>query len=155
MSLSASQRSVVTAACERLIPGSVAAGVVDYIEGLLGAFDVSPPRVWAVTPRGSSFHELSPFEEIAWRRRVGDWQARYDAELPLLGDEFASLSGEEQDARLRAQPALTSMLYEHACEGMYGAPAYGGNRDLVGWRTIGFEGDVAPRGYSDDEVALP
>jgi hypothetical protein len=38
---------------------------------------------------------------------------------------------------------------------MYGAPAYGGNRELTGWRTIGFEGDVAPLGYSDDEVALP
>jgi hypothetical protein len=155
VSLSPSQRSVVGAACERLIPGSVAAGVVDYLDGLLGAFEVSPPRIWAVTPRNSTFHELSPFEEIAWRRRLADWQARYDAELPLLGDDFAALAGDEQDARLRAQPALTSLLYEHACEGMYGAPAYGGNRDLVAWRTIGFEGDVAPRGYTDDEVALP
>jgi hypothetical protein len=155
VSLSPLHRSIVTAAYGRLIPGSVAAGVVDYIEGLLGAFDVSPPRVWAVTPRGSAFHDLSPFEEVAWRRRIGDWQARYDAELPLRGDDFAAASDDEQDARLRAQPALTSLLYEHACEGMYGAPAYGGNRDLVGWRTIGFEGDVAPRGYSDDEVALP
>ena len=38
---------------------------------------------------------------------------------------------------------------------MYGAPEYGGNRDLVGWRSIGFEGDVQPRGYTDDEVSLP
>jgi hypothetical protein len=155
VSLSPSQRPVVAAACERLIPGSVAAGAVDYIEGLLGAFDVSPPRVWAVTPRGSTFHELSPFEEVAWRRRIGELQARYDTGLPLLGDDFAALPGDEQDARLRAQPALASLLYEHTCEGMYGAPAYGGNRELAGWQAIGFEGDVAPRGYSDDEVALP
>jgi hypothetical protein len=155
VSVSPQQRDVIGAACERLIPGAIAAGVVDYIEGLLGAFDVSPPRIWAVTPRGSTFHDLSPFEEIAWRRRIGDWRARYDGELPLLGDDFCALPGDEQDARLRAHPALTSLLYEHACEGMYGAPAYGGNGDLVGWRTIGFEGDVAPLGYSDDEVSLP
>jgi gluconate 2-dehydrogenase gamma chain len=155
VTLSPDRHEVVAAACERLIPGSAAAGVVVYIEGLLGAFDVSPPRIWAVAPRGSTFHDLSPFEEIAWRRRLADWQARYDAELPLLGDDFAAQSGDEQDARLRAHPALTSLLYEHACEGMYGAPAYGGNRELTGWRTIGFEGDVAPLGYSDDEVALP
>lgn len=157
MTLSASQRRVVAAACERLIPGSADAGVVDYVDGLLGAFDVDPPRIWATTPRGSTFHDLSPFESIAWRQRIGEWQARYDAELSLLGDDFCDVDGDEQDARLRAaaSSALTSLLYEHACEGMYGAPAYGGNRDLAGWRSIGFEGDVAPRGYTDDEVALP
>ena len=30
---------------------------------------------------------------------------------------------------------------------------YGGNRDRAGWRAIGFEGDVQPRGYTDDEVS--
>ena len=35
------------------------------------------------------------------------------------------------------------------------ATPYGGNRDIVGWRTIGFAGDVQPRGYSDEEVSGP
>ena len=38
---------------------------------------------------------------------------------------------------------------------MYGAPEYLGNRDLVGWRNIGFAGDVQPRGYTDAEVSQP
>ena len=38
------------------------------------------------------------------------------------------------------------MLYDHACEGAYGAPEYGGNRELAGWRVIGADGDVQPRG---------
>jgi hypothetical protein len=155
VSLSPAQRAVVTAACERLVPGSRDVGVVDYVERLLGAFDVDPPRIWARTPRGASFHELSPFEERAWRTRIAALQSRYDGELPLLGDDFCAVDGEEQDRRLKAQPSLTALLYEHACEGMYGAPAYGGNRDGAGWRAIGFEGDVAPRGYTDDEVARP
>jgi hypothetical protein len=44
------------------------------------------------------------------------------------------------------------MLYEHCCEGMYGAPEYGGNRELAAWSAIGFPGDVQPRGYTDAEV---
>jgi hypothetical protein len=38
---------------------------------------------------------------------------------------------------------------------MYGAPEYGGNRDGSGWRAIGFDGDVQPRGWTDAEVAQP
>jgi hypothetical protein len=38
---------------------------------------------------------------------------------------------------------------------MYGPPEYGGNRDLAGWRSIGFEGDVQPRGWTDAEVSEP
>jgi hypothetical protein len=38
---------------------------------------------------------------------------------------------------------------------MYGPPEYGGNRDLVGWQSIGFEGDVQPRGWTDAEVSEP
>jgi gluconate 2-dehydrogenase gamma chain len=45
------------------------------------------------------------------------------------------------------------LLYVHACEGAYGAPEYGGNRDLAGWQAIGFPGDVQPRGYADEEVS--
>ena len=37
-------------------------------------------------------------------------------------------------------------LYGHCCEGMYGAPEYGGNRDGVGWSYLGRDGDVQPRG---------
>jgi len=38
---------------------------------------------------------------------------------------------------------------------MYAAPEYGGNRGLAGWQAVGFEGDVQPRGYTDDEVSQP
>ena len=56
---------------------------------------------------------------------------------------------------MRAQRDFTLLVYEHACEGMYGAPEYGGNRDLVGWSNIGHAGDVQPRGWSDAEVSQP
>ena len=113
---------------------------------------------------------LSRLDELAWRVRIEGsrgiperefngavvgLQERYRDGLTALGADFAAADPETQDARLRANEAFTRLVYEHACEGMYGAPEYGGNQGLVGWRNIGFEGDVQPRGYTDDEVSRP
>jgi hypothetical protein len=182
--LSDDQYRIVTAACERLIPsdetaGAVDAGVPDYIDGMLGAFAVDPPRIWAGGPSSgrfggvagfTTFHPLTPLDELAWRMRIEGslgiperefngpvvgWQELYRQGLAALGADFCDLSGEEQDARLRAHGEFTSLLYEHCCEGMYGAPEYGGNRDTVAWKAIDFPGDVQPRGYTDAEVSGP
>ena len=174
--------AIVEAACERLIPpvsghpGATALGVADYIDGLLGAFAVDPPRIWAGGPFSGryggeasfgTFLRLSRLEELAWRTRiegsqgiaerelngpVRGWQQEYRDGITALGPDFAALPADEQDARLDAVPEFKHLLYGHACEGAYCAPEYGGNRDLAGWRAIGFPGDVQPRGYRDDEV---
>jgi hypothetical protein len=182
--LSDTEYAIVAAACERLIPadhdpGATDAGVADYIDGLLGAFVVDPPHIWAGGPFSGrhggdngfeSFHALTALDELAWRTRIEGslgiperefngpvvgLQERYRAGLAALGNDFADLAPDEQDARLRADAEFTDLLYEHACEGMYAAPEYGGNRHLAGWRYIGYEGDVQPRGYADDEVSGP
>lgn len=178
--------ATVTAACARLIPsdedpGAIEAGVADYIDGLLGAFSFDPPRVWAGgpfsgrhggTPGFGRFHRLSPLDELAWRTRIEGsrgmaerefngpvvgLQERYGTGLAALGPDFAGLSGDEQDARLRdpGNAEFVELLYAHSCEGMYGAPEYGGNRDGAGWDWLGYEGDVQPRGYTDAEVSGP
>ena len=174
--------AVVVAACERLIPpheghpGATALGVADYVDGLLGAFSFDPPRVFAGGPFSgrfggdasfADFLPLSRLEELAWRTRIEGsrgiperefngpvigWQERYRDGIAALGTDFAALPPDEQDTRLDAAPDFKQLLYEHACQGAYGAPEYGGNRDLGGWRAIGFEGDVQPRGYTDEEV---
>ncbi len=174
--------AVIEAACERLIPavddhpGARALGVTEYIDGLLGAFRVEPPRIWAGGPFSgrhggeasfARFLPLSRLEELAWRTRiegsqgiaererngpVRGWQEEYRSGIAALGPDFPQLPAEEQDARLDAKPEFKQLLYEHACEGAYGAPEYGGNRDLAGWQAIQFPGDVQPRGYSDEQV---
>jgi len=175
---------VIEAACARLIPadedpGAGEARVADYIDGFLGAFSFDPPRIWAGGAFSgrfggaagfASFHRLNRLDELAWRTRIEgslgrperEWngpvvglQERYRAGLAALGTDFAGCNGDEQDGRLRANGEFTALLYEHACEGMYGAPEYGGNQGLVGWRYIDFAGDVQPRGYSDEEVSQP
>ena len=174
--------AVIEAACERLIPttedhpGARALGVAEYLDGLLGAFLVDPPRIWAGGPFSgrhggeASFGRLLPLsrlEELAWRTRIQGsqgiaereyngpvvgWQQVYREGIAALGGDFPELTPEEQNARLDAVPEFKHVLYEHACEGAYGAPEYGGNRDLAGWRAIRFPGDVQPRGYTDEEV---
>ncbi|MET0227806.1 MAG: gluconate 2-dehydrogenase subunit 3 family protein [Actinomycetes bacterium] len=181
--LSADQYAVIEAAVDRLIPpdddgapGARAAGAADYIDGLLGAFLVDPPRIWAGGPYSGrhggdagfdTFLTLGAVEELAWRTRIEGSQGRPEREfngpviglqeryaegLARLGDDFADVDGEEQDQRLAADPRFQRVLYEHACEGTYGDPAYGGNRERAGWTSVAFLGDVQPRGWTDDEV---
>jgi hypothetical protein len=174
----------LTAACERLIPtdetaGAVGAGVPHYIDDMLGAFTFDPPLIWAGGPWSGrfggaagfvNFHRLTALDELAWRMRIEGslgmperefngpvvgWQQIYRRGLADLGADFREIDGEEQDARLRDQDAFTTLLYEHCCEGMYGAPEYGGNRDTVAWKAIDFLGDVQPRGFTDAEVSEP
>jgi hypothetical protein len=113
---------------------------------------------------------LGRLDELAWRTRiegsqgiperefngpVRGLQERYRSGLAELGEAFCDLAPEDQDARLRECRRFTALLYEHCCEGMYGAPEYGGNRDGTGWEAIEYPGDVQPRGWSDAEVAGP
>ncbi|HXQ75419.1 MAG TPA: gluconate 2-dehydrogenase subunit 3 family protein [Acidimicrobiales bacterium] len=182
--LSEDEYRTLTAACERLIPsdetaGATDAGVPDYIDGLLGAFAVDPPRIWAGGPTSgrfggapgfATFHRLGALDELAWRMRIEGslgiperefngpvvgWQQLYRDGLAALGPDFCDVSGEEQDERLRAEEEFTVLLYGHCCEGMYGAPEYGGNRATVAWEAIEFLGDVQPRGFTDAEVSGP
>jgi Gluconate 2-dehydrogenase subunit 3 len=173
---------VVARAADRLLcahgefPGAAASGVADYVDLTLGAFAFDPPRIWAGGPFSGrhggeagfeQFLAPSRVEELAWRTRlegsrgmpdrewngpVRGWQEIYREGIAQLGEDFPGLTADEQDAALARVPELRQLLFEHACEASYGAPEYGGNRGLVGWRAIGYAGDVQPRGWSDDEV---
>jgi hypothetical protein len=177
--------ATLRAACAQMmpsadgVPGADEAGVADYIDILLGAFTFNPPRIWAGGPtsgrmggdaRFATFHQLSRLDELAWRMRIEGsqgkperefngpvigWQQRYREGLAALGADFVELDGQEQRQRLQAGEAFFDLLWEHCCEGMYGAPEYGGNRDGVAWAFLGRQGDVQPRGYSDAEVSGP
>ena len=177
------ERRVLAVAADRLIPpvdghpGAQALGAVDYLDGLLDAFAVEPPRIWAGGPysgraggdaRFGDFLPLSPLEELAWRTRIEGsrgipererlgpvvgWQEQYRAGVAALGDDFVEVPSAEQDARLDAVADFRQLLYEHMVEGAYAAPEYLGNHALAGWVAIDFPGDVQPRGYGDVEVS--
>ena len=165
------EHEVVRLLADRLLPphgefaGGGAAGTADYVDAS-SAPSTDPPAIWAGGPYSGryggepgfdEFLPLSRIEELAWRTRiegslgiperewngpVRGWQEIYRDGIAALGD----------DLDLDAQPELRQLVFEHACEASYGAPEYGGNRDLAGWRAIGYAGDVQPRGWSDAEV---
>lgn len=147
-------------------PGAREAGVTGYIDTMLGALD--DQNIFAGGPwsnRHTSgpdlmarFTPLDPVARIAWRNRIIAWQERYTKGISqldkLAGGDFTKKPPAQQDKILATKSVseFTSLLFEHTIEGLYSSPEYGGNKNLVGWKEIGFPGDVQPRGYSADEV---
>jgi hypothetical protein len=158
-------------------PGGRALGVVDFVDNLLGAFTVDPPLIYAGGPFSGraggdasfgNFFPLSRNEELAWRTRiegsrglperefngaVQGYQEIYRDGIAALGTDFLELNADARLERFKLQRELRTLFYEHACEGAYAAPEYGGNRGGAGWHAIQFPGDVQPRGYTDEEVS--
>ena len=73
-----------------------------------------------------------------------------------FGKDFAGCTGEQKESFLKdlsggkitldgglAGRAFFAMLYENVMEGLFGDPVYGGNKDKVGWKMIGFPGVIA------------
>jgi gluconate 2-dehydrogenase gamma chain len=86
-------------------------------------------------------------------------QSQFDA-------NFVDLAPEQQDQILTdmsedkasgfegpSARALFTQLRNDTIEGMFSDPMYGGNRDLVGWKLIGYPG--AQRFYSPDDIKNP
>jgi len=167
-------------------PGALEAGVPQYIDLLLGAFNIQPARIHAGGPfslRGQKglhnhfkdFLPLDALEELSWRTRlegsrgimerewngpVKGWQQTYTEGLQWLEEKnFISLSPFRKGVLIHTargeQKAFIDLVFEHTVQGMYGAPEYGGNRDLAGWRYTNWPGDHQPMMYTDEQVSQP
>jgi len=120
-------------------PGAHEAGVVFYIDRALAGF----------------MRDLRPL----YRRGL---QTLSDLSNKSFGAEFAALADEQQrqlvetlDARAKADPddfagQFFRIIGEHSVQGFFGDPAYGGNRDVVGWKLVGFPG--AQWGYTAEQM---
>ena len=73
------------------------------------------------------------------------------------GDVFVKLAAADQDDVFQKMEGYTpdprrdtfnDIVIGHTLEGCFGAPEYGGNKRLGGWKMIGLEGDSQPLGYS-------
>jgi hypothetical protein len=152
-------------------PGAREAGVTGYIDmmlGALGALTGPAPKIFAGGPWSNrhtsgpdhmaAFTTLDPVTVIAWRKRLEGWRQQYTDGIAALdrraGGDFAAAAPQEQDKILARQDMgeFRALLFEHTIEGLYANPEYGGNRDLSGWRDIGFPGDMQPRGFTPGEV---
>lgn len=124
----AAEQERLAALLDELVPGSAAAGAVDYVEQLLDALDHDPPRLWAGR---DGWIEPGPWERHAWTERLAGWRDAYDR--LLAGDEVHP-----------ATDADRRMAFEHACEATFGDPVHGGNHDGAGWVAIDFPRPLLP-----------
>jgi gluconate 2-dehydrogenase gamma chain len=158
---SAAEASFVETAVERLIPaepewpGAGAAGVPNYIDlqlaGPYGAGDrlfLGGPIKPGLPGQG---YQLGLTPAALYRtslRAIGE-------QLQRQGLDFAGAPAEEQDALLTELEAgrldlggfssaiFFETLLANTVEGYFADPAYGGNRDMVSWRMLGFPGAYA------------
>jgi gluconate 2-dehydrogenase gamma chain len=158
--LNAEEAAFIEAAVARLIPaddrwpGALEAGVPNYIDkqlaGAWGAgerFYRSGP--WqAGTPSQGYQLPFTPAE--LFRTAIAAINRELAAQTP-----FAKMGAAEQDAYLHGLEAggkdlggvpsseFFAQLWESTLEGFFSDPVYGGNRDMVAWRMIGFPGAYA------------
>lgn len=181
--LDAARYATLAAAMHAMVPLSVAAHAPWYVDQLLGAFDVTPPRVFAGGPYSgrqggtdgfSQFLPLTRVEELRWRTFIEgseglaerEWNGpvkglitRYTEGLDALSAAEPAFTGASLDRRrvvlISADTAFVDLLYAHTCEGTYGDPVYGGNTELSAWKAIDYEGDRHPLGYSPSQMLHP
>lgn len=158
------EAAFIRAAVDRLIPpddkwpGAADAGVVTYIDRQLAS----------AYGAGAKMYLQGPWVPDA--PTVQGYQLRYTpAELYRVaigeiaeavgqahdGKRFVDLKPEEMDSVLKAlesgdlqlpsipSPVFFETLLANTIEGWFADPAYGGNRDMAGWRMIGFPGAYA------------
>jgi gluconate 2-dehydrogenase gamma chain len=141
---------------DELGPGAYEAGVADYIDRQLA----SPWGVHARHYRQGPWGEGTPQQgyqlpltpQQLYRAAIAETNLhcrahhghRFDA-LDRTGRETVLTALEADAIALDSVPARTffAMLWENTVEGFFADPRYGGNRDKVGWRLIGFPGVAA------------
>jgi gluconate 2-dehydrogenase gamma chain len=116
-------------------PGAREAGVIYFIDRALATFDNDKRDLYT--------------------KGLEAAQAQRAAMFPG-SKSIAALTADEQIRLLEAieRTEFFEQVRTHTIIGFFGNPSYGGNRDLVGWKLIGFEDRFQfepPFGYYDAE----
>jgi gluconate 2-dehydrogenase gamma chain len=154
------EAAFITAAVARLIPadelgpGAVEAGVPTFIDRQLAGPYGSGQRWYMQGPWSAGLPtqgyqtRLTPAGIYRTAIRAVDAAVVRESR----GASFAKLAAADQDAFLQRlekgdvaldgidAKAFFAQLLQNTLEGFWSDPIYGGNRDLVGWKLIGFPG---------------
>jgi gluconate 2-dehydrogenase gamma chain len=156
--LTPSDLDFLGAAVDRLIPAddfpsAAQAGVLAYIDGQLAGPYGRGERLYLQAPfapgRPTQGYQLGLSPAALYRESL-DAIVSHD-----LGRAFATRPAAAQDAFLRQLEAghwmlgrvpsavFFETLLANTIEGYFADPMYGGNRDMAGWRMVGFPGAYA------------
>jgi gluconate 2-dehydrogenase gamma chain len=159
LTLTATEHAFVVAAVDTLIPADElspsgsACGVATFIDRqLAGAYGMGA-RLYRQGPFPKAKPELgyqlalNPREFFrAGIESANDWTRQ------TYGKDFDRLSEPEREAALKAMeddkaqfPGFSSRMFfdallQIAMEGFFADPIYGGNRDMAGWKMVGYPG---------------
>jgi len=145
----------VEAIAERIIPGgdgeigATDAGVVYYIDRAVAGFSIPLQKVYRLGLRdldrycrrkyGKPFAELNAEHQDDVVRCFLGPESGEAAHKPIGEDDRDFASGHDSlDKGLLER--LFAVVREHAIEGLFCDPVYGGNRNALGWRLVGFPG---------------
>ncbi|MDB6085066.1 MAG: hypothetical protein JWN43_2947 [Gammaproteobacteria bacterium] len=157
----AAEARFIEAACERLIPadesgaGAVVAGVPNFLDKQLGGAWGGGERLY----RSGPWHTGTPSQGYQLPFTPAElFHTALHAihqDLERRQSTFDVLAADDQDAYLKSLEAgnhdldgvpsavFFDLLLEMTVEGFFADPVYGGNRDMVAWRMIGFPGAYA------------
>ena len=153
----------IEAAAARLIPaddlgpGAKEAGAAWFIDGQLESSWGTQGRhyrqgPWPDTAVPQQGYQLPHTPQDVYRAGISDTNAYCEKRY---GKTFDKLAANEQDDVLRELEAgkvelpgvparsFFAMLHTNTIESFFADPMYGGNRDKVGWKLVGFPGVVA------------
>jgi gluconate 2-dehydrogenase gamma chain len=117
-------------------PGAREAGAVYFIDRALSTFDRNRQPVYT--------------------QGLGSLQAK-TRELVPNATKFSGLTSDQQIQVLKAmeKTPFFALVRTHTVTGFLANPEYGGNRDQIGWKLIGFDGKFhyePPFGHYDGEI---
>ena len=156
----ADEAAAVEAIADRFIPhdeisiGGKEAGCAVFIDRQLsGDYGnaVTQYRLGSVTP-GTPQQGPQYSDTPAQRYRAGLAALDAHCKNALDGKAFAGLSADQQDALLTQlesgelvlgavdSKAFFNMVLQNVREGFFADPIYGGNKDMAGWKMVGFPG---------------
>jgi gluconate 2-dehydrogenase gamma chain len=155
------EAAFIEAAVSRLIPadekwpGAFEAGVPNYIDKQLAGAWGAGERLYRSGPwqqgTPSQGYQLPLTPSELFRTAID----AINKELAQTGAAFAKMRADQQDAYLEQLEAggrnlggvpsdvFFAHLLEATVEGFFADPVYGGNRDMMAWRMIGFPGAYA------------
>ncbi|MGZ8273291.1 MAG: gluconate 2-dehydrogenase subunit 3 family protein [Burkholderiaceae bacterium] len=156
------EAAFIEAAVERLIPadelgpGALGAGVPNYIDRQLAGAWGAGERLYRSGPwqpgKPTQGYQLPYTPAELFRQAL---RSITDELRKMAPNGFGQLSAADQDAYLKAleggerklnevpSGVFFASLLEMTIEGYFADPVYGGNRDMVGWKLVGFPGAYA------------
>jgi gluconate 2-dehydrogenase gamma chain len=139
---------------DELTPSGTDIGIATYIDRALSGGWGKGDRLYlqGPWPRGTANqgYQLPLTPAALYRAAIGGSNAYC---RKAYGQTFDRCSAEQKETFLRdlssgkitlegglAGRAFFGMLYQNVMEGLFADPIYGGNRDKIGWKMIGFPG---------------